>query len=393
MIAPIRIAAASVHHLRAPITTPVKTSFGVMKERTAVCVAFEDAAGRRGWGESWVNFPAWASWERTKGFETAYLPWVAGKEVADIPAFIRQMYQAFLGPATQAGSIGPLIQALCAVELALWNLAAQAADLPLRKLWAPVAGSAEAYDSVPVYGSGINAPLPFDRIDGLLDCGVGLFKLKLGFGDEQDLQNLKDLSRHLGAKARLAVDVNRAWDLPSAKRWLPVLRDFGVQWLEEPLRPDQKHLTSELQEQNLVPIAGGENRQWGPLRISPAPSEGPAGNEAPNPRTFSFLDIVQPDITKNCLPHQALAMLPAVRASGRKLYPHFLGSAVGQAASLQLAALCGPTLMEWDVNENPLHTDLLAEPFRIENGRIRLSDAPGLGWTIDAAKLDEFRAW
>lgn len=372
-IEPIRIKLPRAWHLQAAIRSPVKTSFGTMNARTAIMVMIEDARGRRGWGESWVNFPAWASYERTKAFELEYLPYLAGKEVADIPAFIRQMYLAFRGTAMQAGAMGPLVQAICAIELALWDLAARAAGKPLRKLFC-----ANPADSVALYGSGINQPLPWPRIDALLDCGVGVFKLKLGFGDDDDLRNLKELAAHLGSKARIAVDVNRGWDLPTARRWLSVLRDFDVQWLEEPLRPDQEHLMGELAAASPVPIAAGENTFFDPS----------AGDLAALARLP--MRIFQPDVTKNCPLHQALALLPMALAGGKRLYPHFLGSAVGQAASLQLACCCGATLMEWDVNENPLRTDLMRRPFKIENGAIRLDDSPGIGYDLDDEAMGRF---
>ena len=63
------------------------------------------------------------------------------------------------------------------------------------------------------------------------------------------------------------------------------------------------------------------------------------------------------------------------------MIPHFLGSAPGQAFSVQLAAGCGAEpLVEWDTNANPLHTELFTEPFRIEGGMIDIPQRPGAGW-------------
>ena len=75
---------------------------------------------------------------------------------------------------------------------------------------------------------------------------------------------------------------------------------------------------------------------------------------------------------------------------GGKLFPHFLGSAPGQAASLHLASGCGDILMEWDVNPNPLRTRLFKENFELRDGSIEIPDAPGIGWELDSELVETF---
>ncbi len=171
------IQAAKVYRLETPVEAVVRTSFGVMNKRTALLLSLRDRDGVVGWGESWVNFPAWAAAERQFAFEQAYLPYLKGRRVDDIPAFIAAMARAFIGPARQAAATGQLVQALCAVEIALWDLEAQRAGKSLAQLL-----FRKPATSVRVYASGINSPLPWARIDQHLQLGVRLFKLKLGFG-------------------------------------------------------------------------------------------------------------------------------------------------------------------------------------------------------------------
>ena len=371
----IKIKDAHVHHLRAPIENPVKTSFGVMDSRHAVFLILEDEHGLQGIGESWVNFPKWAPWERVSAFEKGYIPYLKGRKVEDIASFIANMAKAFRGPAQQSGTMGAYLQAVCAVEMALWDMAAKMEGVPLNRLlfYNPIT-------SVRIYGSGVNSPIQWEAIDGHLEKGVGLFKLKLGFGRETDTKNLEDMASHLGDSARIAVDANRKWSIDEAREWLDILKEFDVQWLEEPLRVEDESMTGELYDRRLVKIAGGEN-----FLIDPVVCDTQLLADSP-------LDIFQPDITKYCPIHNALDLLEAVNQRGGELFPHFLGSAPGQAASLHLASGCGDVLMELDVNPNPLRTALFKEPFEIENGLIRIPDTPGIGWKLDFEKIEAFLA-
>lgn len=358
------ITEARLYHMETPVPRPVKTSFGTMAARHLVLLELRDELGNNGSGESWVNFPVWAPEERIAAFRTAFIPYLRGKQVAEIPAFVSAMMRAFRGPAVQSGTVGPLVSSLCAVSMALTELQARRAKLPISKLLFPSPAK-----RVELYGSGINAPFPWKEIDSYLDRGVKLFKLKIGFTDADDLANLKALRRHLRGKAAFAVDVNRNWSFAKAKEWVKRLADYEVRWLEEPLTAADEHLTPELAAMSRVPLAGGEN-----ILMEPG------GDIAP--LAASAFAIVQPDATKYCTTHDFLRVIPEALSRGKKVLPHILGSAPGQAFSIHLAAGCSAApLVEWDVNANPLHTDMFLERFNIEDGAIEIPEAPGLGWT------------
>lgn len=361
-----QIKSAQVIHKETEIERPVVTSFGSMRQRHAVLVRIESESGQHGIGESWVNFPLWGPWERIALFEHALIPYLErNREVTDIPTYIGRLYESFAGPSRQSGTIGPLLQGICAVETALWDIAAREAGGPLSQLLFD-----QPLSRVEVYGSGINAPLPYERIDAYLEKGVKLFKLKLGFGDEADKANLKGLEKYLAGRAKIAVDVNRRWAFRQALGWLPILADHGVVWLEEPLTYDDELWTGELQVTAQVPIAGGENVVT------------PPGVKVEQLLTFPF-DYWQPDITKYTPLHIAVALNEKANEGGKShVVPHFLGSGPGQAASIQLAAGCRRGLVEFDINANPLRSTLCDEPFEIIDGFIEIPNRPGIGWTI-----------
>lgn len=337
-----------------------------MSTRHAVLLLLYDERGHCGLGESWVNFPPWAPWERRAAFREVLIPALTDRQVDDIPLFVTQVYTNMLGMAEQSGTVGPLLQAICAVELALWDLRAQQESVPLARLLFQ-----KPRDRVRVYASGINPPISWPLIDQYLDLGIRLFKIKLGFGDDQDRRTLSSLRKHLGDRADIAVDVNRAWRLEQALAWLDYLSDCRVSWLEEPLRADEAHQLRLLNDKRTIPIAAGEN-----ILMPPGCN---VESIAATP-----VSILQPDLTKYAPLHVAVRLLEASRDEHKRVVPHFLGSAPGQAATLHFAAGCDDALVEWDINPNPLRTDLLEPTFRITDGAIEIPERPGLGWQLRA---------
>ena len=129
-----RIAGAAVRHETTPIKHLVRTSFGVMRERHALFLMLKSETGQVGVGESWINFPRWAYIDRTAAFEQAIIPWLEDRAIENVAETLTELYQNLIGGARQSGTVGPLLSALCAVELALWDLAAQMMDRPLASL-------------------------------------------------------------------------------------------------------------------------------------------------------------------------------------------------------------------------------------------------------------------
>src|SRR6185503_10889659 len=156
--------------------------------------------------------------------------------------------------ALQSGEPGPLAQAIAGVDIALWDLAARRAGEPL---WRMLGGQSAR---VPVYASGINPDEPQKVAAARRDEGYTAFKLKVGFGVERDLANLRALREALGADAGLMVDANQAWSLEEAAQIAPRLEPLGLRWLEEPLRADTPWNDWKiLARHTRIPLAAGEN--------------------------------------------------------------------------------------------------------------------------------------
>ncbi|MBN1291200.1 MAG: mandelate racemase/muconate lactonizing enzyme family protein [Candidatus Latescibacteria bacterium] len=369
----MKIIDAQAYHLKAPLEIHYKTTFGSMTHRQAVFIVVTSEDGISGVGETYINFPVWAPYGRLAAYREAFFPQVVGKDIDDIPLFMQSLWKLFYRASMQGNCLGSTIQAMCAISTALWDMAARQKGVPLRVMFA-----GNPANKVKIYGSGVNTPFPIDALKDGLDMGMDIFKLKLGYGDIIDKKNIEELKRILGSGVRLAVDVNRSWSFEQTVEWMDYLADNDIAWIEEPLDPESQHRYPELIERATIPVSGGENflippdtdfrteKEWG-LDLN---------------ETQLTLDIIQPAIVKNCCFSDAVQLLKLAEERDKKIYPHFLGSAPGMAASAQLASLTKYPHLEWDINPNPMRTSCFIEPFRAENGYLLLNDNPGIGWEI-----------
>jgi len=369
---PLRVRMLRALLYRSAVATPVRTSFGEMRERPAVFVGVEDEDGVTGWGEVWCNFPACAAEHRVRLLRTVFAPLLAGARY-DAPA---DAFDALSGAtavlALQAGEPGPFAQCIAGIDIALWDLFARRAGKPL---WRLLGGT---NPELRVYASGINPDAPDRTALEQLARGHRAFKLKVGFGVRRDAANLHAMRDALGAQALMA-DANQVWSPAEAAALLPGLEAFDLRWLEEPIRADESwEQWASLARATRIPLAAGENL---------------LGEEAfAQALSVEGLGVVQPDVAKwggltHCVP-----LARRVLAAGRVFCPHSLGGGIALLASAHLlAAAGGAGMLEVDVNPNPLRTLLCGPLAVVREGACTLSEAPGLGIEPDFAALERTR--
>lgn len=370
-IRPVRLEAFV---FRCPVKTPVQTSFGTMRDRPALFVRLEDDEGAFGWGEVWCNFPACGAEHRARLLETVMAPLLAGRRFDGPQEAFAWLTERTAVLALQSGEPGPIAQAVAGIDIALWDLCARRAGLPL---WQLLGGQA---DGIAVYASGLNPDRPQDLAALRRAEGHRAFKLKIGFGARRDLDNLAALRELLGPDAALMADANQSWTLEQACEIAPQLEAFDLGWLEEPLRADRPWSEWQtLSQACAIPLAAGENL-LGTESFERALSGSP-------------LSVLQPDIAKwggisACWPLVGRAL-----ESGLRYCPHFLGGGIGLLASGHLlAASGGKGMLEIDANPNPLRTQLCGSLAAIDAGRARLGSLPGLGVTPDLRQLADAAA-
>jgi D-galactarolactone cycloisomerase len=165
------------------------------------------------------------------------------------------------------------------------------------------------------------------------------------------------------------------------------IADYRVEWYEEPLPPLAFDGYAVLRPRAPIPIATGEALYtiWDFNRLIAARA----------------VDVVQPDVTLCGGLDEAKAIALLCRLNNVRFSPHVWGTGVGLAAAVHLVAalpdyphtdhIPAPTLVEYDVGDNPLRDQVLTRPLRPVNGRIAVPEAPGLGIDLDRDALQRFR--
>lgn len=368
---PLRIAAVRTLVFRAPLIELVQTSFGTMRERPVLLVRVEDENGVFGWGEIWCNFPTVGAEHRADLVDSLVAPVLRGQAWADPRAAFRELSRRLHIVGIQSGEPGPMAQIAAGTDVAMWDLAARRAGLPL---WKMLGGS----PIVPVYASGLNPGNPEILAAGSLQDGHRAFKLKVGFGQERDCANLGAL-RSLAGPLPLMIDANQAWNPEQARTMSAALAEFAPLWLEEPIAADQPlSAWKQLARDSRIPLAAGENLRG--MDVFEAAL------------ATSAFGVIQPDIGKWGGFSGCIAVGEMARSRGVMFCPHWFGGGIGLAASLHLkAAVGGPGFAEVDVNPNPLRELGVIPAFRINEGCITLSDIPGLGVVPNLAAIEPYR--
>jgi L-alanine-DL-glutamate epimerase-like enolase superfamily enzyme len=379
----VKIARIETFLFRAEVTEAVKTSFGSIPRRSALLLRVEDSDGAYGWGEIWCNFPPFSADNKVRLMETVVAPAAFSGEYDDAAHAWHTLTEKTRRWTIQSGEHGPIAACIAGLDLALWDLQARRAELPLSR----VLGAPQDRTSVAAYASGLNPDSAVDTVRRARENGLTAFKVKIGFGLDKDIEVLKRLKNELRSSERLMVDVNQGWDMTQARRALPCLAEFELGWVEEPIpATSSADEWAELAMISRTPIAGGENVS-GFAAFSSLINQGSHR-------------VVQPDLLKWGGVTGCFAVGRHAVAKGLTYCPHWLGSGIGLLASAHLLAAAGGSgMLEHDVMENPLR-EALATPFpRVTNGIFTLPATPGLGVVpnLDAAagwllNHQEFRA-
>jgi len=302
--------------------------------------------------------------------DTLYLQDLRGRDPHDVRRIWNDLY---FGKAHWIGRAGATTMAQAAVDIALWDLIAQAAEQPL---WKVLGGSRP--DDVPIYNThagwlNYSVAQLQDEALRLLDRGYTALKMKVGLADlAEDVRRVQAVRQAIGADTTLMVDANQKWDLARANEAARRFAEFELAWLEEPLHPDDVPGHAELRRRSPVPIALGEH-----VYTTHAFRDYVAAQA---------VDIVQVDVCRvgGITPWLEVAAL--ANAHGLRVCPH--AGDLMQVHQHLVRAIPNSWLLEviplWD--EGPF-----AQQVRLENGRCRAPLEPGASTAIRPEAMRRFR--
>ncbi len=371
---PIRIASVEAFAYRVPIAVPIKVAFGTFRDRPSVLVRVVDSDGVEGWGECWCNWPSVGAEHRAR-LVADFADRLVGQTLASPGDAFQMLTEQLEVLVLQTGEVGPIAQAIAGIDIAVWDLAARQAGMPLYRFL-----GAGHVDSVPVYATGINPDHPEQYALARHAEGHRAFKLKIGFGMDLDLRNLRALREALGPSAVLMTDANQALTLDAALAIGLAAAPLDLRWLEEPMRVDVPDAQwRALAEACPIPLAGGENLRGGELDAAVS---------------GTVLRVLQPDMTKWGGVTANIAVARAAVARGKSFCPHVFGGGVALLASLHLlAAAGGDGLLEFDCHPNAGRELVVGGMLTVREGSVPVPQGAGLGAIPDMAGLDRYRTW
>ena len=188
----------------------------------------------------------------------SYAPLLLGEDARDGE---RLWLKLARHPALQwVGRAGITQLALAAIDIALWDLRAKAADLPLwRLLGGATKEKLEAYNTDIGWLSIAKDALVEKSLRAVEHDGFRRLKLKVGHADPMiDIERIEAVRKAVGPRVAIAVDANGKWDLPSCQRFCARAEPIDLYWFEEPMWYDDVASHAALARSTAIPVALGE---------------------------------------------------------------------------------------------------------------------------------------
>lgn len=262
-----------------------------------------------------------------------------------------------------------------ALDIALHDLMGQALGQPCHRL---LGGWTDAVRVTHICGYGPPQAMIDEALAMRERHGIDSFKLKVGIDPRQDVEMLHAVRRAL-PDALLYVDGNSGLNGPDAVRVLHAGSEVGLAWAEEPVHRDDRPGRAFVARHARIPIMGDESCRT-PAETARELDDGFVHVVAIKTARTGFR--VSRDIAAQCA---ARRVRNVVASQG--------DSTIGIVAGLHFAVAHRQTALQPAELAFHLNTgsDLLADPVEIRDGRLAVSDRPGLGLRIDPDKLERYR--
>ena len=323
---------------------PMRTAFGILRERELLLLRLRDADGAVGWGEA----------ARARGLRRRL---ARPRCATPSRPTRRSCATATAIPAAdlleRCRIVADVPQALAAVDLALWDLAGNREGKPISEL----------ISDDPATEVRVNATIPAEdrahaaeQAAAAARAGYSCVKVKVGIGD--DAGRVAAVRAAAGSQMELRLDANGAWEVDEAVASINALAPAGLELVEEPVHG--VHAMRQVRDRVAVRVAMDET----------------AGQ--PGSLTAKVADAVCLKVSRCGGISRLLAQAALVRASGADVYlastfdgPLGIAAAVHCAAALKTTAACGLGTLELFADE------LTVLP--VEDGAIAVPAQPGLG--------------
>jgi L-alanine-DL-glutamate epimerase-like enolase superfamily enzyme len=331
--------------------------------------------GLDGWGTIGIASPAFDPM-----IEHKLAPIVVGNRVFDVELIWEKLFRATVN----MGRKGFVLEAISAIDIALWDLIGKTVEQPLYNLL-----GGQTRSKIRAYASQLYA---MDDLDALADeargyaaQGFTAVKMRFGYGPadrepgkRRNSELVRTVREAIGPDIELAADAYMGWDEPYAIDMIRRLEEFNLAWVEEPVLPDNIDGYARIRAAVPTPISGGEHEftRWGYRELI----------------TRGAVDIVQPDVNRMGGITEARKVFALASAFNLSCIPHS-----NQAHNAHLiASHMNAPLIEYFPRELVSGYTFFGHLFdgepEVVDGFAELSDRPGLGIAPNWDTIDQWRA-
>jgi L-alanine-DL-glutamate epimerase-like enolase superfamily enzyme len=329
----------------------------------ALLVKVTTDQGLVGWGEAF-GFRAVAS--ARLAIDQLIAPLCVGKDATRIGALMLEIQKKL----HVFGRGGALAFAISAVDIALWDIAGKAANVPLCRLLGGGAADLPSYASLVRYSE---PSLVRAAVRQAIEAGFRTLKLH-----EIALPAIRAAREEAGPDVELTLDVNCPWTLNEAQPIADELRSLHLKWLEEPLWPPENFSgLAELRRTSGIPLAAGENiytlMDFERLLAANA------------------VDFVQPSPAKMGGISELRKIFPLAAVHNIPVMPHSFYDGPGLLAAIHAAAALGSddSMIEWRWFD--LEATIYGDALSPKHGRISVPQGAGLGLDPDPDVIRTYR--
>ena len=327
------------------------------RDRTVLVRVVTDS-GAVGWGETYGLAAPRAT---TEIINDLLVDFVVGRDPAEASGIHDDLYDLMR---VRGYTGGFYLDALAAVDMALWDVSAREAGKSLAELL-----GGRLRKTLPCYVSGLPKPTLKERVEyakGWQTKGFNTFKIAGAVADDGNVKEVAELRAALGPDALIACDLHWAFTPEGAIAEIEAMEEHGLWFAEAPVKPEDIEGLAKVAQSVRTPVGAGE--EWRTLY------------EARLRFDADALQIVQPEMGHTGIT-EFVRICQAAHARGIAIIPHAtVGAGIFLAASLQASlALEGVLGHEYQPSIFERNTGLITHGIECREGLYRVADGPGIG--------------
>lgn len=224
--------------------------------RKQILLCFVEArSGLTGVGEAWISGGSARAIQAIIEDDLAAL--VVGREPFAVTGIAHEVYRSI----EYSGRTGAVAAAWSALDMALWDLGARTAGLPLYKMLGAARESVWCYASAGLYGDAKTLDDLAAEVRGYVESGFTAVKIKVGGAPlKDDVERVRVVRDAIGPDARLMVDALNNLDVAAAIAMARAIEPFGIEFFEAPVSPFDIEGQAHVARTSSIPLCGNENQ-------------------------------------------------------------------------------------------------------------------------------------